>query len=102
PIPLLLCALIIAVAVASLAGTRQAARATAPAAAAKPGGPRYGMSNVGLSYPFAAAIAKGFSDAAAAAGATAVILDAQGDVQKQANDIDDLVAQGVKGIAIMP
>lgn len=102
PIPLLLCALVFAVAIASLAATRHAARATAPAATAKSGGSRYGLSSVGLSYPFAAAIAKGFSDAAAEAGATAVILDAQGDVQKQANDIDDLVAQGVKGIAIMP
>lgn len=102
PLPLLLCALVFAVAIASLAGLRYAASASAPATAAKSGGPRYGLSSVGLSYPFAAAIAKGFSDAAAEAGATAVILDAQGEVQKQANDIDDLVAQGVKGIAIMP
>ena len=102
PIPLLLCALVFAVAIASLVGTRQAARATAPVAAANSGGPRYGLSVVGLSYPFAAAIAKGFSDAAREAGATPVILDAKGDVQKQANDIDDLVAQRVKGIAIMP
>src|SRR3546814_1059050 len=79
-----------------------AARGDAPATAAVAGGPRYGLSTVGLSYPFAAAIAKGFSDAAVAAGATPVVLDAQGSVQKQANDIDDLVAQRVKGIAIMP
>jgi ribose transport system substrate-binding protein len=64
--------------------------------------PRYGLSSVGLSYPFAAAVAKGFSDAAAKAGATTVILDARGDVQKQANDIDDLIAQKVAGVAIMP
>lgn len=102
PIPLLLSALVIAIAIASVIGVRQAASANAPAVAARPGGARYGLSSVGLSYPFAAAIAKGFSEAAAQAGATAVILDAQGDVQKQANDIDDLVAQGVKGIAIMP
>jgi ribose transport system substrate-binding protein len=62
----------------------------------------FGLSSVGLSYPFAAAIAKGFQEAAAKAGANAVILDAQGRVQKQANDIDDLISQKVDGIALMP
>ncbi len=62
----------------------------------------FGLSSVGLSYPFAAAIAKGFQEAAAKAGANAVILDAQGRVQKQANDIDDLIGQKVDGIALMP
>lgn len=62
----------------------------------------FGLSSAGLSYPFAAAIAKGFQDAAKAAGAEAVVLDAQGKIQKQANDIDDLVAQRVRGIAVMP
>ncbi|MGK6320731.1 sugar ABC transporter substrate-binding protein [Sphingomonas sp. DT-204] len=102
PVPLLIWVLVVVVAIASLASLRQAARAGAPVTAAVGGGPRYGLSTVGLSYPFAAAIAKGFGDAAARAGATAVVLDAQGEVQKQANDIDDLIAQRVKGIAIMP
>ena len=104
PFPLLLSALVVLVALASLVGVRQAARASAgaPPVSSGRGSDRYGLSTVGLSYPFAAAIAKGFADAAAAAGATPVILDAQGAVQKQANDIDDLVAQGVKGVAIMP
>src|SRR5580700_8401299 len=62
----------------------------------------FGFSSVGLSYPFAAAIAKGFQDAAAQAGVHATILDAQGRVQKQANDIDDLIGQKVSGIALMP
>lgn len=62
----------------------------------------FGFSSVGLSYPFAAAIAKGFQGAAAQAGANAVILDAQGRVQKQADDIDDLISQKVAGIALMP
>ncbi|MDR5759387.1 sugar ABC transporter substrate-binding protein [Caballeronia sp. LZ035] len=61
-----------------------------------------GYSSVGLSYPFAAAIAKGFENAAKAAGVKTVVLDAKGSVQKQANDIDDLIAQKVDGIAIMP
>ncbi|HEX7849506.1 MAG TPA: sugar ABC transporter substrate-binding protein, partial [Sphingomonas sp.] len=84
PVPLTLCVAIAVVAAASLAGVRHAARAEAgTVAAATTTGPRYGLSTVGLSYPFAAAIAKGFSDAAARAGASAVVLDAKGDVQKQ-------------------
>lgn len=62
----------------------------------------YGFSSNGLSFPFAAAVAKGFADAAAEAGAEAIVLDAQGDVLKQTNDIDDLIAQQVLGIAVMP
>lgn len=103
PIPIALCVMVAAVAAASLVGVRQAARAEAGVvSSSRTGGPRYGLSTVGLSYPFAAAIAKGFSDAAARAGASAVVLDAKGDVQKQANDIDDLIAQRVAGIAVMP
>lgn len=91
------------VALAALLGVRQAVMAARPPVPALPtSGDRYGLSTVGLSYPFASAIAKGFGDAAARAGAVAVVLDAKGDVQKQANDIDDLVAQQAKGIAIMP
>ena len=74
------------------------ALAAAPARAAD----SYGLSSAGLSFPFAAAIAKGFSDAAKTAGVNPIVLDAQNDVQKQANDIDDLIAQKVKGIVIMP
>lgn len=70
--------------------------------AGRPGAPRYGLSTVGLSFPFAAAIAKGFADAAVKAGAEPVVLDAQGDVQKQGNDIQDLLTQKVSGLAIMP
>jgi len=103
PIPIASCVMVAAVAAASLVGVRQAARAEAGVvSSSRTGGPRYGLSTVGLSYPFAAAIAKGFSDAAARAGASAVVLDAKGDVQKQANDIDDLIAQRVAGIAVMP
>ncbi len=103
PIPLALAVMVAVVAAASLAGLRHAARAEAgTVVVATTNGPRYGLSTVGLSYPFAAAIAKGFSDAAARAGANAVVLDAKGDIQKQANDIDDLIAQRVAGIAVMP
>jgi len=103
PVPFVLTLAVVVIAVASLVGVRQAARAVNGSVAAGTGtGPRYGLSTVGLSYPFAAAIAKGFTEAAARAGATAIVLDAKGDVQKQANDIDDLIAQKVAGIAVMP
>jgi ribose transport system substrate-binding protein len=105
PLPLLLSALLALTAIASIAGLRHAVAVAAPAPVASASGGkggRYGLSSVGLSYPFAAAIAKGFSDAALGAGATPIILDAKGGVQKQANDIDDLIAQRVDGIAIMP
>jgi ribose transport system substrate-binding protein len=61
-----------------------------------------GLSSIGLSFPFAAAIAKGFQDEAAKRGAKAVVLDAKADVQKQANDIDDLITQKVGGMVLMP
>ena len=62
----------------------------------------FGLSSAGLSYPFAAAVAKGFRDAAHRVGARATVLDAQGRVQKQADDIDDLIGERVDGIAVMP
>jgi len=104
PIPALLTSVVAIIAIAALIGVREAARAAngVVGATADRGGGRYGLSTVGLSYPFAAAIAKGFTEAAARTGAAAIVLDAQGDVQKQANDIDDLLAQHVDGIAVMP
>ena len=63
---------------------------------------RFGLSSAGLSYPFAAAIAQGFEQRAARAGVDAIVLDAQGRVQKQANDLDDLLSERVNGIVLMP
>ncbi len=63
---------------------------------------RFGLSSAGLSYPFAAAIARGFRQAAARAGVQAIVLDAQNRVQKQANDLQDLIAERVNGIVLMP
>ncbi len=63
---------------------------------------RLGLSSAGLSYPFAAAIAQGFEQQAARAGVDAIVLDAQGRVQKQANDLDDLLSERVDGIVLMP
>lgn len=63
---------------------------------------RFGLSSAGLSYPFAAAIAQGFERQAAREGVDAIVLDAQERVQKQANDLEDLVSQRVNGIVLMP
>ena len=78
-------------------------QSAAAAAATAHGAPlRFGLSSAGLSYPFAAAIAQGFQQQAARAGVVAIVLDAQGKVQKQANDLDDLMSQRVAGIVLMP
>jgi ribose transport system substrate-binding protein len=97
-------ALILALAgVLLLGGAVARGRAPVETAARATGGPlTFGLSSVGLSYPFAAAIAKGFQDEAARHGARAMILDARGDVQKQANDMDDLIGGHVDGLALMP
>lgn len=93
---------------ALLSGPATATAAGTPASAAagrSSGHPlplRFGFSSAGLSYPFAAAIAQGFQHQAARAGVDAIVLDAQGKVQKQANDLDDLLAQHVAGIVLMP
>jgi ribose transport system substrate-binding protein len=82
-----------------------AAAAKAPAAApraARRAPWRFGLSSAGLSYPFAAAIAAGFARQAARAGVATIVLDAQGRVQKQANDFDDLLSARVDGIVLMP
>ncbi|MBW4051440.1 MAG: sugar ABC transporter substrate-binding protein [Proteobacteria bacterium] len=63
---------------------------------------RFGLSSAGLSYPFAAAIAQGFEHQAARDGVDAIVLDAQERVQKQANDLEDLVSERVNGIVLMP
>jgi ribose transport system substrate-binding protein len=55
-----------------------------------------------LQYPYNVATADGFKQAAAEAGAKAIVLDPQGDVAKQGNAIDDLIAQGVDGIGFLP
>ena len=56
----------------------------------------------GMQYPFNVAAAKGFENAAKAAGVKAVILDAKTSVEKQGNAVDDLIAQKVDGIAVLP
>lgn len=55
-----------------------------------------------LEYPYNVATAKGFQEQAKELGAKAVVLDPRGSVEKQGNAIDDLMAQGVDGIASLP
>lgn len=62
----------------------------------------FGFVPASMVYPYNVAAAEGFTEAAEAAGARAVILDPQGEVQAQGNAIDDLIAQGVKGIGLLP
>jgi ribose transport system substrate-binding protein len=56
----------------------------------------------GMQYPFNVAAAKGFEAAAKAAGVKTIVLDAKTSVERQGNAVDDLIAQKVDGIAVLP
>lgn len=53
-------------------------------------------------WPAVVAMADGFEARAAELGARVVVLDAQGSAEGESNAIDDLIAQGVNGIAVLP
>ncbi|MDT4962663.1 MAG: ribose transport system substrate-binding protein rbsC, partial [Pseudonocardiales bacterium] len=61
-----------------------------------------GLSNQTMAVTFPAGLAKGAQQEAAKLGAKLVVLDSKGDVQKQGSDIQDLIAQKVSGILIVP
>lgn len=61
-----------------------------------------GVSNLGLSFPFPAAISKGIKAEAAKLGVKLVELDAQGKADKQSNDVQDLIAQQPDGVLLLP
>ncbi|MER6005482.1 hypothetical protein ABT120_43535 [Nonomuraea angiospora] len=61
-----------------------------------------GVSNLGLSFPFPAAIGKGAKEEAARLGVRIVELDAQGKADKQSNDVQDLIAQQPDGVLMLP
>lgn len=61
-----------------------------------------GISNLGLSFPFPAAITTGIKDAAEAKGVEVIELDAQGKADKQTSDIQDLIGQKPDGVLILP
>ncbi|SAL83606.1 sugar ABC transporter substrate-binding protein [Caballeronia choica] len=62
----------------------------------------FGYVAAGMQYPFNVAAAKGFEAAAKAAGVKTIVLDAKTSVERQGNSIDDLIAQKVDGIAVLP
>ncbi len=72
-------------------------------AAAKPAGElTIGVSNLGLAAPFPAAISRGIKQAAEQQGIRIVELDGKSDPDKQANDMQDLIAQRPDGILLLP
>jgi ribose transport system substrate-binding protein len=61
-----------------------------------------GISNLGLSFPFPAAISKGIKDKAKELGVKVVEVDAQGKAEKQSNDVQDLIGQKPDGVLLLP
>jgi len=62
----------------------------------------FGYVPASLEYPYNVSTAKGFEEAAAAAGVKTVVLDPRGSVEKQGNALDDLLAQKVDAIGFLP
>jgi len=62
----------------------------------------FGYVAAGMQFPFNVAVVKGFQEAAKEAGVKAIILDGKTSVERQGNAIDDLIAQNVDGIAVLP
>lgn len=63
---------------------------------------KIGFSQVTLQSPFYVQLKNGAEAAAKASGDKLIFLDANGDVSKQNNDIQDLITQGVNAIIINP
>lgn len=61
-----------------------------------------GVSNLGLSFPFPASIGEGIAARAEELGVELVELDAQGDAEQQATTVQDLIAQQVDGVLLLP
>jgi len=78
-----------------------AALAFAPSSA-QAEGLKIGFSQVTLQSPFYVQLKDGAEAAATAGGDKLVFLDANGDVSKQNNDIQDLISQGVNALIINP
>ncbi|MEV5484506.1 MULTISPECIES: sugar ABC transporter substrate-binding protein [Streptomyces] len=71
-------------------------------AGGKGGSYTFGLANQQESVTFPAAIAKGAKDKAAKLGVKLIDLDSQGDAAKQASQVQDLVAQKVNAILLVP
>ncbi|TDC58456.1 sugar ABC transporter substrate-binding protein [Actinomadura sp. KC345] len=61
-----------------------------------------GVSTLGESFPFPAAVTKGIKAEAARLGVEVIELDAQGKAQKQSSDIQDLIGQQPDGVLLLP
>lgn len=55
-----------------------------------------------LEYPYNVASARGFEEEGKKLGAKVVVVDPRGSVEKQANAVEDMLSQGVQGIAVLP
>lgn len=60
------------------------------------------VSNLGLSFPFPAAIEAGIKAEAAAKGVKIIGFDAQGKADKQASDVQDIIGQKPDGVLLLP
>ena len=70
--------------------------------AAQAKGLKFGFSQVTLQSPFYVQLRNGASAAAKASGDELIFLDANGDVTRQNNDIQDLITQNVDAIIVNP
>ncbi|MGX6448054.1 sugar ABC transporter substrate-binding protein [Patulibacter sp. S7RM1-6] len=61
-----------------------------------------GVSNLGLNAPFPAAISRGIKAEAQRQGIEIVELDGKSDPDKQANDVQDLIARKPAGLLLLP
>lgn len=64
-------------------------------------GKTFGLIVNNMAFPYNVVLADGFTAAAEAAGNKVVVLDSKMSMETQANQFDDLIAQGVHGIAFM-
>jgi len=62
----------------------------------------FGYVPANMAYPYNVATVNGFEEEAKAAGVKTIILDPRGEVSKQGNAIDDLLAQKVDAIGFLP
>jgi ABC-type sugar transport system substrate-binding protein len=91
--------------VAASAGCGASEPSSPGAGAAKAKSPKeltIGVSNLGLSFPFPASIGKGIEAEARKMGVKLVQLDAKGKADKQANDMQDLIARKPDAILLLP
>src|ERR1700730_12405801 len=90
------------VALAVLAGCSTASSMPKAAAPSAPKKVVIGLSNQTMAVTFPVGLAKGAQREADKLGAKVVVLGTKGDVQKQGSDMQDLAAQKVSGILLVP